>query len=134
MKKKGKDDIEAYHLESKEGVPDDTHHQPRPVAVPTGELEEVMTDIIAQQKDQPWLVSTEARAPTVDFESEVGLSTEQQKRRQQISKKLRGELIRKRKQANEWAVQFAEGKPSTSNNGATFTPKKFHDMMSTRQR
>ena len=133
--KKGRDDdIEAYHLEAKEDAMTDLH-QPRPIAVPTGEMGEAMNDIISQQRDQPWLISTEARVPTVEFvNEEVGLTSEQQKRQQDISKKLLAELVRKRKQANDWATQDSDQNTKKSNEKVLFTPKKFHDMMSVRQR
>jgi hypothetical protein len=125
--------LEGYHLEMKDEEMSSLR-QPRPVAVPTGELGEVMNDVIAQQKDQPWLISTEARAPTIEVTSEAGLSSEQRKRQQDISKKLRAELLRKRKHANEWARHNSDQESNGGSKGPVFTPKKFHGMLSVRRR
>jgi HrpA-like RNA helicase len=107
---------------------------PRPVAVRSGELGDLMNDIMDQQKDQPWLVSPEARAPTLSQQSER-VSKEQTQRQQEISRKLRLELERKRKAANKWAGEnsgSATGQRSKKSN--VFTPRQFHFMMSVRQR
>jgi hypothetical protein len=152
-------ELEAYHLvdpdldkEDKRAIP---VRLPRPVAVPTGELADVMKDVISQQRDQPWLVFPEARAPTVtmrlasskDGEDSQGgdrivVTPEQLRRQREISKKLRQELERKRKSAESWSAEngnepqpLAQQKRSggfNKNNG--FTPQKFCAMMTTRQR
>lgn len=36
---------------------------PRPVAVPVGDLASVLQDVVTVQKEQPWLISDDARTP-----------------------------------------------------------------------
>jgi hypothetical protein len=131
---KAKDKLEAYHLNE----PGDENfariHAPRPVAVPTGELGGVMSDIISQQKDQPWLVSSEARAPTIITSEKGTLSPKDNRRQKEISKKLREDLELKRKRASEWAEQNPNVVPQRGRKNAGFTPQQFHSMMSVRQR
>jgi hypothetical protein len=125
---------DRYHLSKPEGRMQEETRVPRPVAVRSGELGDLMNDIMDQQKDQPWLVSPEARAPTLSQQSER-VSKEQTQRQQEISRKLRLELERKRKAANKWAGEnsgSATGQRSKKSN--VFTPRQFHFMMSVRQR
>ena len=147
--------LDGYHLEDdEESNDDDSAHEsngikrPRPVAVPTGELVEVMTDIIAQQENQPWLVSSEARAPTTHNAERKKFKPAQSNKQKEISKRLKDELSRKRRMANEWAENNnaddngnAGNKKSKKNNGkgskkkdTSFTPERFHNMMAVRQR
>ena len=135
------EELERYHL-------DDPGHSinaednldriraPRPVAVPTGELGEVMNDIITQQKDQPWLVSSEARAPTISFysEREKKLSPEDARRQKAISKQLRHDVERKQKLALEWAENNPNVVPQRDKRNTGFTPQKFYSLMSVRRR
>jgi len=159
--------LDGYHLESPEEENEElgkdgenseeepsTNKRPRPVAVPAGELVEVMTDIITQQEDQPWLVSSEARAPTTHNTERKKVSPAQLKREKEISNRLKNELSRKRRMAKEWAEsnstddndagnnQNSSNKKSKSNGGKgrkkqqdnSFTPERFHSMMEVRQR
>jgi hypothetical protein len=134
---KTRDAIKGYHLTEAEGNTGDNdlgeRRAPRPVAVPTGEMGEAMTDIISLQKDQPWLVSPEARVPVVAMERKA-LSPEQLRRRKDISKKLRADLERKRNQAHDWAKKNPNTKPQRGRKNIGFTPEKFHSMMTVRQR
>jgi hypothetical protein len=153
--------LEGYHLDNPDDEDEDDESsseenhavesagrkRPRPVAVPAGELVEVMTDIITQQEDQPWLVSAEARAPTTTAERKE-VSQAQLKREQKISERLKSELSRKRKLAKEWAESYngdGDGnnanKNSKKNSGKgrkkpdnSFTPERFHTMMEVRKR
>mmetsp|Transcript_14160 Transcript_14160/g.34361 ORF Transcript_14160/g.34361 Transcript_14160/m.34361 type:complete len:1240 (+) Transcript_14160:58-3777(+) len=107
---------------------------PRPVAVLSGEIGDIMDDVIDQQKNQPWLVSPEARVPTMSDENGAKLGTQSQ-RQQSISKKLREELERKRDRAKQWAKKndgFAINAKSTGTH--FYTPQRFHSLWSVRQR
>jgi len=71
--------------------------QPRPVAVPVGELSEIMTEVDTVQKEQPWLISTDARVPAISDEKKgdgLGLATsrEQNEEQARISQRLKQEL------------------------------------------
>ena len=141
-------ELDAYHLsdpEWHEGEGQTESRLPRPVAVPTGELADVMKDVITQQQDQPWLVFPEARVPTVKVSAadspggdRVVVTPEHERKQREISKNLRQELERKRKSADSWAAEndskshFHKPSGGKKNNG--FTPQKFHSMMTARQR
>ncbi|KAL3905340.1 MAG: hypothetical protein SGILL_009717, partial [Bacillariaceae sp.] len=133
--------FERYHLDDpndhngpENGTTVSTTNVPRPVAVPAGELVEVMKDIIDQQQDQPWLVAEEARAPTLDSRrSEV--SEDHHKRESAISKRLREDLERKNRLATEWAENVGvKTKNGDKRKGPTgFSPEKYHNLMNVRQ-
>ena len=125
-------EMERYHLAETDHVMEGTHI-PSPVAIPNGELGELMNDIIDQQKEQPWLVSSQARAPTISTEKEI-VSEEHVKREKEISKSLRLELERKRKAATEWANKNPETKAKPTKKKDGFSPQRFHSMLSARER
>ena len=144
------EDEEEDSIENLIGEPSSIK-RPNPVAVPSGELAEIMTDIITQQKSQPWLVSSEARAPTTHSSERKRVSPTQFKREKEISERLKNELSRKRRMATEWAEtnngdcdtakNNASNTKSKKNNGkgrkkedTSFTPERFHNMMTMRQR
>ena len=106
---------------------------PRPVAVPTGELAEVMNDVIIQQQEQPWLVFPEARVPTVAAERST-LSIENRRTQHEINQNLRRELERKRKAAQDWASKHADAGSRRNYRANGFSAQQFHYMMSVRQR
>ena len=109
-------------------------HIPRPVAVLSGEMGDIMNDVIDQQKNQPWLVSPEARVPTMSDENGAKLGKQSQ-RQQSISKNLREELERKRDLAEQWAERNASFANNSKSTGSHFyTPKRFHSLWSVRQR
>ena len=136
-----RDDLGGYHLNEPGTDPrfscqeDDISNirAPRPVAVPTGEMGEVMSDIISQQKEQPWLISPEARAPTITIERD-SLSPSDMKRQNEISKKLQEDLARKRELATKWAEKNPNTTPQRGSKNTGFTPQKFYSMMTARQR
>jgi RWD domain len=138
-KKRQDQDLDAYHLnppkvnnEEAREVLDEGLHFPRPVAVPVGELARVMEDVIATQKDQPWLVASEARAPeTVEQGSEDVRKATQ--KCQDLSRKLKEENDRKYKSAFEWRKQHGT---DTSRSGGQngFSPQQFDKMLSQRER
>jgi hypothetical protein len=139
-----RNELEVYHLdEPKQLKPteDDadkllTRRVPRPVAAPTKELTDVMNDVIAQQKQQPWLVFPEARAPTVTG-GRGTVTPEHERRQKEIGKKLRQELDRKRKAATDWASKNpnSDYRPNSKKKGFKgFTPQHFNFMMTARQR
>jgi hypothetical protein len=137
--------LECYHLENSKAQKEagdrndsSVFNIPHPVAVPAGELVEVMKDIIDQQEDQPWLVAEEARAPILGSTRHI-LSEKHHKRESEISKRLREDLERKRRLALEWACQSAatssktdSGKKQKGNDA--FSPEKYHHLMNVRQR
>ena len=128
-------DLGGYHLCEPEDVNVASKRLPQPVAVPTGEMGDVMKEVITQQKDQPWLVSPEARAPTL-IDTEDSMTPEQERRQKQISKKLKEDLQRKREMASSWAEHNLSTNVSKRGQKQTrgFTPQKFHSMMTLRQR
>ena len=132
----------GYHLE----MPQDKHDEkgdvsllearlPRPVAVPSGELTDVMEHVIGQQVDQPWLVSSEARAPSIGTDR-IKASPAQMTRQVEISEYLRKELSQKRKSAMEWAekTKLDAGEDIKIKRAIEFTPQLFHSMMTIRER
>lgn len=132
-------ELDRYHLsqpvrEDQEEIDEDSDRRiPCPVSIPNGELGDLMNDIIDQQKDQPWLVSQEARAPTISLERK-GVSTEQTQRQQEISENLRLELQRKRKSAADWAKKHSVSNAQRGKKTNGFSPQRFHSMMSVRER
>lgn len=109
-------------------------HIPRPVAVLSGEIGGIMNDVIEQQNNQPWLVSPEARVPTMTDEN-IAKSGNQSQRQQTISKKLKEELGRKRDQAKQWAKKNdGSAINSKSTRSHFYTPQRFNSMWSVRQR
>jgi uncharacterized repeat protein (TIGR03833 family) len=152
--------IDGYHLDSPEDKNEevetnDGNHaelssskRPNPVAVPAGELKELMNDIITQQEAQPWLVSAEARAPTTTHSARK-VSPAKLKREKEISDRLKSELSRKRRMAKEWAKTNSgngagnkANKNNSKNNGGkrrkkqdtSFTPERFQGLLEVRQR
>jgi hypothetical protein len=57
-------------------------------AVPTGDLMDIIMDMIKSQKEQPWYILPEARVPTVAAK-EAALTLELCNQHNKISKKLR---------------------------------------------
>ena len=142
-------ELDVYHLSEPDWNEDESPREvrlPKPVAVPTGELADVMKDVITQQQDQPWLVFPEARAPSVKISSTVDgqesdriiVTPEHQRKQKDISAKLRQDLERKRRAASAWASENDNIKQGRKQSGGKrsngFTPQKFHSMMTTRQR
>jgi uncharacterized repeat protein (TIGR03833 family) len=152
--------IDGYHLDSPEDKDEEVESneenhtepssikRPNPVAVPAGELMELMTDIITQQEAQPWLVSAEARAPATTHSARK-VSPAKLKREKEISDRLKNELSRKRRMAKEWAKtnsgngagNKADQNNSKNNGGkrrkkqdTSFTPERFHGLLEVRQR
>ncbi|CAJ1935709.1 unnamed protein product [Cylindrotheca closterium] len=109
-------------------------HIPRPVPVLSGEMGDMMNDVIDQQKNQPWLVSPEARVPTMSDDNGAKPGKPSQ-RQHNISKKLREELERKRDQAEQWAEKNVGSANNSKSTGSHFySPKRFHSLWSVRQR
>jgi hypothetical protein len=101
-------------------------HVPMPIPVPTLDLKDVMKDLIKTQNEQPWLISPEARVPTVSAK-EPKHTQEQRYQRNAISKRLRDELTRKNEAADSWAKNNS-ATPKTNGKG------QFHTMRFQRQR
>jgi hypothetical protein len=105
-------------------------HVPAPVAVPTGDLGNIIKDVVKIQSEQPWLVSSEARAPALDSEANV-LTPEQQNRRDRISQNLFSELKYMHELAEQWSKKSGkDDKGSKDKKGA----QQFYKMLSQRQR
>lgn len=105
-------------------------HVPNPVPIPTGDLADVMKDVIKGQNEQPWLISPEARAPVVT-ESKP-LSPEQIRQRDSISKRLRDELRQKMRIGEEWGAKNSSKGQSNGKTGSK--AQRVHAMMSQRKR
>ena len=106
------------------------HHIPTPVPIPTGDLADVMKDVIRSQNEQPWLISSEARVPTVSAEEAI-VAPDQCRQRNEISKKLQEELAKKHGAADSWAKNNAAPSKTSSRGGR---PQQFHKMRSQRER
>ena len=141
--KKQEQELEAYHLNpAQEEVEDEGEELnenvrfPRPVAVPVGELARVMEDVISTQKEQPWLVAPEARAPETgsQFDSQDEPKITQKCR--DISRQLKEENERKYKSALDWRRENdgKNGKGSSHRGQKGFTPQSFSNLLSQRER
>lgn len=105
-------------------------HVPRPVAVPSGEMVEVMNDVITTQQQQPWLISAEARVPTTEEEvhTDKTLSPAQRHKHDILSDQLKIELERKINVAKEFGKKHQSTGRLISKTG-----KQYHDMLAIRQ-
>lgn len=133
------DRLEKYHLDLPD-YNDEPEAQPfkvpRPVAIATGELADVMKDVINQQEEQPWLISKEARAPTLSQVRQEVTSTKD-KRKSEISTILREDLERKSGLAIEWGEKTAENLQvagTDKRKHTTFSPDVYYRLMKQRQR
>lgn len=137
--KRQEQDLDAYHLnppkldnnEATE-VLDEGVRFPRPVAVPVGELARVMEDVINTQKDQPWLVASEARAPEILDEDGKDDKNVTQKCRD-ISRTLKEDNERKYKSASEWRKKHGADR-SRGGGKKGFSPQRFDKMLLQRER
>jgi len=74
-------------------------HVPTPVVTPLPGIEEVLQDVLTIQKEQPWLISPEARVPTID--TDVGGTEVDEVRKAETSNALRRELDQKYSQIEQ---------------------------------
>lgn len=123
------DTDEQTEIYTAEAARSKIEHIPTPVPVPTGDLAGVMKDVIQVQNEQPWLISSEARAPRVSIE-EVELTQGQRQQRDEISKKLQDELIGKHKAADLYAKKNVS---DAKTNGKSGKSQQFHKMRSQRE-
>ena len=141
--KKSEQELESYHLnpaqeeveDEKQGEePDENIRFPRPVAVPVGELKRVMDDVIATQKDQPWLIASEARAPEAGVELDSQDDSKMTEKCLEISRSLKDESERKYKSAMDWRKKNGgkKGKDAQRGQKGSFTPQGFSKMLSQR--
>ena len=108
-----------------------TIHIPAPVPIATGDLRTVMSDVIKVQKEQPWLVSPEARVPIEDS-AITELTPSKIKERNDTSKRLKDEFDRKHRAADDWErINLTKG--SLHGKGGP-RPEQFHRMRSQRSR
>jgi HrpA-like RNA helicase len=93
-----------------------------------------MKDVIEQQEDQPWLISSEARVPSLNFEKYESFSSELDQKSRQISDQLRKELVQKRRLADEYEGKSVptRNKPMGKSDNS-FSPEVFHRMMAVRK-
>lgn len=133
-----RDDSESLSLalaEPREKVEEDTiskpiSHIPAPIPIATGDLSNVMKDVVKTQQEQPWLVSPEARVPR-NVSDNDSLSESQLRERQRSSARLKDELSSKWEAAEAWGRK-SSGVASTSNR---LPPAgRFHKMLVQRQR
>jgi hypothetical protein len=116
-------------------------HVPAPVFVPCRALNEVAEDVISQQKQQPWLLSPEARAPSDENDPSMihtveNLSSEEKKKRHNISKVLSHELKSKYRKAEEWSQRSSGKQPIHSKKSRQNAPlpERFSTMLAQRSR
>jgi ATP-dependent RNA helicase DHX36 len=78
---------------------DEEKKLPRPIAVPVGDLARIMEDeVVAVQKDRPWLVAPEARfLPVIDETDVVEGGQQPDQRKEILNRKLLADL--------EWSLQ-----------------------------
>jgi len=113
-------------------------HVPTPVFIPSSAVKDVVQSVVEEQKQQPWLVCPEARAPTLEDDSTAmhnksDLSPEDLREREDISRSLRQDLQRKYRSAEHWEKKGSgNGKGKRSGGGSL--GQRFHLMMSQRSR
>ena len=129
----------GYHLAMPVGKDSSEHterHYPRPVAAPTGEMLEVMNGVLKIQEEQPWLISPEARVPTVeDVYVDESLSEEQNQKRELISKQLKQDLERKLNTTHNRGERHKRSVGEVKRGGSsTNAAESYHLMLSIRQK
>ena len=134
------DNMQEKRDNSNEEKKEETHI-PEPVYMPCQALNKVMEDVVSAQKQQPWLLSGEARAITKDkdpslINCDINLSTSQIKERESISKSLKKELQQKHKYADEWRKNNNSARyNSRSKNGRVSSiGERFSKMLDQRTR
>ena len=105
-------------------------HVPDPIPIPTGDLRKLMKDVIELQREQPWLVSGEARVPN-DAAGASDLTINQRKQRNEMSKRLRIDLERKYQEADKIGEQNQD---DTRRGQIAPAAEKFHRMLCQRRR
>lgn len=105
-------------------------HIPAPVPIPTGDLGKVMKDVLELQRDQPWLIAGEARAPYTSI-LDAALTCSQIRLRNETSKKLRADLEQKYSAADQVDEQKQGGAFPHSKTG--IIPERFHLMLRQRR-
>jgi hypothetical protein len=108
------------------GTDDKDVHIPAPVPIPTGDLRKVMKDVLELQREQPWLIAGEARAPYNDI-LDADLTRTQIRQRNEMSKRLRADLERKYRAADQVGNVVPLGKTG-------IMPERFHLMLCQRRR
>lgn len=82
--------------------------RPCPIAAPVGDLQKILEyDVLAVQKDQPWLVAPEARAPHAsndDIKEQLSPPAELSEMQKKISAVLKQELTRVRREFDECSI------------------------------
>lgn len=122
--------------EAKSSSSTGTHHDgralriPDPIPIPTGDLREIMKDVIDLQREQPWLISGEARVPN-DVSEASDLTIIQNKERTETSKRLRVDLERKYDTADRINRQNQGDERYGQSSSA---PERFHRMLCQRRR
>ena len=113
-------------------------HVPTPVFIPSSAVKDVVQGVLEEQKQQPWLVCPEARAPTLEddptaIHNRSDLSPEELREREDISRSLRQDLQRKYRSAEHWEKKGSgNGKGKQSGGGSI--GQRFHMMISQRSR
>ena len=92
----------ATPKEKSDGSDTPQTHVPAPVVAPSPGMEDVLRDVLETQKQQPWLIQSEARVPTKNDEKFHSIMTVKEARKKdEISNSLRVELEQKYSQASE---------------------------------
>lgn len=130
----GNDTFETIHLsdailvnDTKKNESTSSDRVPAPVITPSPCIDKILQDILSTQREQPWLVHSDARIPTVgsdnDHRSQT-LSNAESTRKCKISNSLREELEKKYRRS-----QGESGKERRTKVADTF-----HKMLSSRSK
>jgi RWD domain len=106
-------------------------HIPAPIPIPTGDLGKVIQDVIELQREQPWLIAGEARAPCSSILAS-DLTSTQIRLRNETSKRLRADLEWKYRAADQVGERKQGGVSPLCKNGTI--PERFHLMLCQRRR
>ena len=112
-----------------------TNHIPAPVVAPSPGVEDVLNDVLTTQREQPWLIASEARVPTIDEHRNNG-PTPNDNRKTQLSNIMRVELERKYQVDN--ASQRGKGRQGRGNDrrrsGGVSSNRQFQQLLQQREK
>ena len=106
-------------------------HVPTPVVAPSPGIQDVLKDVLTIQREQPWLISPEARVPAIDDNPSGVGSPKDEARKNETSKLLRVELERKYSQVEQSSRGNGRHR---NNNPAGDSAKQFQLMLAQRSK
>lgn len=126
----------GLHLsEASTSTPSEKDHIPAPVVAPSPGVEDVLNDVLTTQREQPWLIASEARVPTIDEHRNNG-PTPNDNRKNQLSNIMRVELERKYQVDN--ASQCGKGRQGRGNDrrrsGGVSSNRQFQQLLQQREK